>query len=89
MPTLSANEIKKAKAWLHDVFIWGGVVPADKSKRGKYYALMYGSTNTTGKEAAKRICDEIIYRKFDFTKVDAALETLSTIPFNTNTSSVA
>lgn len=91
---LPTNKIAEAKAWLHDVFVWGGLastpkrtIPIDK------YRYMYGtnqdnfrntSINTTYRDAAKTICDCIKNRKVEtqrFLAFDAAINTISKCAF--------
>lgn len=83
---LITDEIKHA--WLHDLFIYGGLVPATESRRDKDYACMYNDTNyvgySQGAHAAEIVCNFILQRTFNFKEVDEALTTLSTFEFGSS-----
>ena len=92
MSLLPTDEIKVAKAWLHDVFIWGGLastpiraVPIEK------YRYMYGTheenfrkDDPKYRDAAKTVCACIASRKVEtrkFLAFDDAIKTLSGCAF--------
>ena len=70
---ISSAEIPVAKAWLHDVFVWGGLAGSPKRAISmKNYRYMYGlspdnfrnpaadpTANTKYRDAAKVICGMI------------------------------
>ena len=65
MALLSTTEIKKAKAWLHDVFIWGGWASTpQRTVPIENYRYMYGTHDENFRkddpkyqDAAKTICE--------------------------------
>jgi len=93
MAVLTQAQIGYAKAWLHDIFVWGGLVtdPKRDIKPDDYYytygiALKHpGRSNiAAGTEAAKKVCEIIQTRKADtrvFMSLDKALDTLSGFQF--------
>ena len=91
MAKLTDSQIVTARAWLHDVFVWGGLIPQPKRDipSTKYY-FMYGQNNrynhsTNDKQAAETVCEAIKLRQAEskfIMNVDRALETLAQCPFN-------
>lgn len=89
---LNAKEIETAKAWLHDIFVWGGIVKAPiRSIDISRYRYMYGqhpdNTKKDYRDQAVIICDAIIKRKVgvkEFQSYDKALERLSYCAFTPN-----
>ena len=81
---LTPDQIPIAQAWLHDVFVLGGLVknPARALTKDRY-RYMYGDRNYYREQyvpAAKLICEAIRNRPVDtqkFLAYDAALEKLS------------
>lgn len=91
MPKLTDEQLKVSHAWLHDVFIWGGLVTNIKrnpnitsSYQGTFmYGLLSRPTNT-GSTAARTICDFVKFRPMkyqDFESVDQALAYLESYSF--------
>jgi len=92
MAILPADKVKEAKAWLHDVFVWGGL--ASTPKRAipiDQYRYMYG-THTDNfrlndkqfREAAVTICNCIKDRFVEtkrFLEFDKAIKTISRCHF--------
>ena len=92
MALLSTTEIKKAKAWLHDVFIWGGWASTpQRTVPIENYRYMYGTHEENFRkddpkyqDAAKTICACIKHRTVEtqrFLKFDAAINTISQCSF--------
>lgn len=87
MPKLTNEQIKTSHAWLHDVFVWGGLLTTIKRDPNVTYAyrdrFMYGllSANPANPRTAGActICDFVKFRPMgyhDFNKVDLALAQL-------------
>ena len=92
MALLPTDEIKEAKAWLHDVFVWGGLASAPKRTVPiEKYRYMYGTheenfrkDDPKYRDAAKTICACITSRKVEtqrFLAFDAAIKTISQCSF--------
>ena len=92
MALLTNDEIKEAKAWLHDVFVWGGLVANPKRAVPiEKYRYMYGTSpdnfrhdDPKYRDAAKTVCSCIINRKVEtqrFLAFDAAIKLLSLCAF--------
>lgn len=81
---LNDTQLKNSHAWLHDVFIWGGLVPVTKKKRDEYYSLMYYYNASSWKQPSKKSCEVIcsaitkrgVYYG-NFQEIDKALDVLS------------
>ena len=92
MSLLNTDEIKVAKAWLHDVFIWGGLASTPKRTVPiEKYRYMYGThednfrrDDPKYRDAAKTVCACITSRKVEtqkFLAFDEAINTLSRCTF--------
>lgn len=91
MPFLTPDQQQAAHAWLHDVFVWGGLLSTPKRKTKMPRLLMYGRLVLTsldpdwlGTTAAQTICTFVKARPIDyksFVDVDKALEKLATLLF--------
>ena len=92
MALLSADKIKEAKAWLHDIFVWGGLASTPKRTVPiEKYRYMYGTHDENFRkddpkyrDAAKTICACITSRKAEtqrFLAFDAAIKLLSQCSF--------
>ncbi len=89
---LNTDEIKVAKAWLHDIFVWGGILAPKRTLTISKYRYMYGQDPVNDKRIkyqpyAKTICDAIIKRVVDvkaFANYDEALKQLSHCSFTPN-----
>lgn len=92
MALLPADKIKEAKAWLHDVFVWGGLASTPKRTVPiEKYRYMYGTHDENFRkddpkyrDAAKTICACITSRKAEtqrFLAFDAAIKLLSQCSF--------
>ena len=92
MALLPTDEIKEAKAWLHDVFVWGGLASTPKRTVPiEKYRYMYGTheenfrkDDPKYRDAAKTICACITSRKVEtqrFLAFDAAIKTISQCSF--------
>lgn len=89
---LTQNEISVAKAWLHDIFVWGGVASPMRVLTVSKYRYMYGQHPDNDRRAqyqpyAKTICDAILQRRVDvkaFNEYDEALKQLSIRAFSPN-----
>ena len=87
MPKLSEKQIEIRNAWLHDVFVWGGLSGTPKRPQPwlsvSRYSYMYGTSNSNdkdGKAAAKTVCDFVKARPTDYNSFQdtwKALDTLS------------
>lgn len=73
MPKLSEKQIEVRNAWLHDVFVWGGLSSTPKRpqawRSASRYGFMYGAGNsndTDGKAAAKIVCNFVKARPTDY-----------------------
>ena len=94
MAKLTADQIITAKAWLHDIFVAGGIYPNPKRAVAMDdYANMYGThrwnknRHTELCNKAKILCDAIKTRKVDvqlFKNYDTILEYFSTQYFSTS-----
>lgn len=86
---LNGNEVDNAKAWLHDVFVWGGIAQPSREIPLSRYRYMYGQDPVNNKnkkyqQYAKIICDAIMKRPVgvkEFQIIDDALENLSHCAF--------
>ena len=92
MALLPADKIKEAKAWLHDIFVWGGLASTPKRTIPiEKYRYMYGTHDENFRkddpkyrDAAKTICACITSRKAEtqrFLAFDAAIKLLSQCSF--------
>ena len=92
MAILSADKLKEAKAWLHDVFVWGGLASTPKRTTPiEQYRYMYGTnpdnfrlSDKQFREAAVVICDCIKNRFVEtkrFLAFDKAIKTISRCHF--------
>ena len=92
MSLLNTDEIKAAKAWLHDVFVWGGLASTPKRTVPiEKYRYMYGThednfrrDDPKYRNAAKTVCACITSRKVEtqkFLAFDEAIKTLSLCTF--------
>ena len=92
MSLLPTDEIKVAKAWLHDVFVWGGLASTPKRTVPiEKYRYMYGTHEDNFRRddpkyqnAAKTVCACITSRKVEtqkFLAFDEAINTLSRCTF--------
>ena len=92
MSLLPTDEIKVAKAWLHDVFVWGGFMSTPKRTVPiEKYRYMYGTHEDNFRRddpkyqnAAKTVCACITSRKVEtqkFLAFDEAIKTLSQCTF--------
>lgn len=92
MSLLNTDEIKEAKAWLHDVFVWGGLASTPKRTVPiEKYRYMYGTHDDNFRkddpkyrDAAKTVCACITSRKAEtqkFLAFDEAIKTLSRCTF--------
>jgi hypothetical protein len=68
---LTAAEVALSKAFLHDLFVAGGLVKYPIRTLGDNYVARYCT------EEAKVICKEIKYRTFDFLSTDYAISTIA------------
>lgn len=68
---LTAAETALSKAFLHDLFVAGGLVKHSIRTTGENYI------NSYCQEEAKVLCNEIKYRTFDFFNTDRALRTIA------------
>lgn len=94
MAKLTADQINTAKAWLHDIFVAGGIYPNPKrAVKTDDYGNMYGAhrwnrnRRTELCNKAKILCDAIKTRKVDvqlFKNYDTILEYFSTQYFSTS-----
>ena len=89
---LPQNKIAEAKAWLHDVFIWGGLVTTPKrAVPTENYRYMYGTHSDNYRlnepkyrEAAQIICSCIKNRQAEtkrFLAFDNAIQTIAPCHF--------
>ena len=90
---ISSAEIPVAKAWLHDVFVWGGLASSPKRAISmKNYRYMYGlspdnfrnpaadsTANTKYRDAAKVICGMIKDRTVETQRFKAFDDAINTI----------
>ena len=93
MAKLTADQINTAKAWLHDIFVAGGIYPNPKrAVKIDDYANMYGTHPWNKRRLpeicnkAKILCDAIKNRKVDvqlFKNYDTILEYFSKQYFST------
>lgn len=93
MAKLTADQITTAKAWLHDIFVAGGVYPNPKravamDDYGNMYGTHYHNKNRRPEICAKAkiLCDAIKTRKVDvqlFKEYDSILEFFSRQYFST------
>ena len=92
MSLFNTDEIKEAKAWLHDVFVWGGLASTPKRTVPiEKYRYMYGTHDDNFRrddpkyrDAAKTVCACITSRKAEtqkFLAFDEAIKTLSRCTF--------
>lgn len=92
MALLNTDEIKEAKAWIHDVFVWGGIMSTPKRTVPiEKYRYMYGTHDDNFRKddpryrnAAKTVCACITSRKAEtqkFLAFDEAIKTLSQCTF--------
>lgn len=90
---IPSSEINTAKAWLHDVFVWGGLASTPKRAiPAQKYRYMYGTDpdnfrreNKKYYEAAVTICNTIKNREVEtkrFQAFDDAIKTISQCHFN-------
>ena len=90
MTKLTPAQLDVSRAWLHDIFVWGGIAPTPKRDfGGSVYHNMYGRAkyDSTGTDYAKKICNFIKFRQVkyqDFLDIDKALEYMSGEWFNPN-----
>jgi hypothetical protein len=92
MAKLTADQIITAKAWLHDIFVAGGIYPNPKrAVKAENYSNMYGIYNANRRtelcNKAKILCDAIKTRKVDvqlFKNYDEILEYFSRQYFSTS-----
>ena len=94
MAKLTADQIITAKAWLHDIFVAGGIYPNPKrAVKTDDYANMYGTHPWNKRRLpeicnkAKILCDAIKTRKVDvqlFKNYDTLLEYFSKQYFSTS-----
>jgi hypothetical protein len=91
MAKLTADQIITAKAWLHDIFVAGGIYPNPKravkaADYGNMYGTYYYNTNRRTElcNKAKILCDAIKTRKVDtkiFIRIGELLDFFATEPF--------
>lgn len=97
MAKLTDAQIQVAKAWLHDVFVWGHLIKnpvRDISVSDYWYMYGYGAQKSRmpnkyrvsgDQEACETICNTIRLRQAEtkfIQKADAALQILAQCPFN-------
>ena len=89
---LPSDKVKEAKAWLHDIFVWGGLANTPKrSVSIEKYRYMYGThpenfrkDDPKYRDAAKTICACIRNRQVEtqrFLAFDAAIKLISQCHF--------
>jgi hypothetical protein len=75
MANYTPGFIAKAKSFMNDLLLAGGVLKDDKNVSGRYINYIDQSC----KNEAKIICDELLHKKFNFTAVDNALSTIANL----------
>jgi len=92
---LTPDQVKYAKAWLHDIFVYGGLLsyprrPLEMSQ----YGCMYGDQHWRRdkfRPDAKKLCEAIKFRLTsikEFLEYDEALKHISELVFNPDLASV-
>ena len=86
---LTPSQIETAKAWLHDLFVYGGLLASPKRLfSAASYGCMYGDDHWNKAKylaSAKLLCAAIKYRQCDarvFLGYEHALERIAEIYFN-------
>ncbi len=86
------SEIPVAKAWLHDILVWGGIAQPKRNITISNYRYTYGQDSANDKRDTYRpyaltICQAIVKRTVsvkDFLNYDTALQNLSYCAFTPN-----